>query len=125
MMYEVLSAKIHNAHITARHLYYGGSITIDSAILKEAGILPNQRVVVVNLNNGARFDTFVIPAPEGSGAIELNGPATRLGEVGDTVHILAYVMLTPQELETFKARFVYLDEENRIQKVEKEGCRLK
>lgn len=123
MMYEILAAKIHNASITARHLHYGGSISIDISVMREAGILPNQRVVVVNLNNGARFDTFVIPAPENSGAVELNGPAARLGEVGDTVHILAYVLLTPEELNDFQTRFVYLNKDNRIIKLEKQRCR--
>jgi len=123
MMYEMLAAKIHGACITARHLHYGGSITIDTAIMREAGLLPNQRVVVVNLNNGARFDTFVIPGQEGSGVVELNGPAARLGEVGDTVHILAYVLLNPEEIENFTTRFVHLDEKNRIVKVERKRCR--
>jgi len=119
-MYEMLAAKIHNAKITARRLHYGGSITIDAKIMKEAGLLPNQRVVVVNLNNGARFDTFVIRGKEGSGVIELNGPAARLGEVGDLVHILAYVILDQKELPSFKTRFVYLDDRNAVVRVETE-----
>jgi len=122
-MYEMLAAKIHNAKITGRSLHYGGSITIDAKIMKEAGLLPNQRVVVVNLNNGARFDTFVIRGEEGSGVIELNGPAARLGEVGDLIHILAYVILDQKELASFKTRFVYLDDKNAVVRVETEECR--
>ena len=123
MMYEMLAAKIHNAKITGCRLYYGGSITIDAKIMEEAGLLPNQRVVVVNLNNGARFDTFVISGEEGSGVIELNGPAARLGEVGDSIHILAYVLVDQKEILSFKTRFVYLDDKNAVVRVEKEESR--
>ena len=122
MMYEMLTAKIHNARITACKLYYGGSITIDRTLMERAGLLPNQKVTVVNLNNGARLDTFVIPGEADSGTIELNGPAARLGEVDDTVHILAYALVDDDELPEFRTKFIHLDRDNRISREETKKC---
>ncbi|MCX7703778.1 MAG: aspartate 1-decarboxylase [Planctomycetota bacterium] len=114
MLYEVLVAKIHNAVVTERQLYYGGSITVDEEILERAGLFSYQRVTVVNLNNGARFDTFLIRGRRKSGEVVLNGPAARLGEVGDRIHILAYALADENELSSGRTKVVSLDEKNRI-----------
>ncbi|MEK7476925.1 MAG: aspartate 1-decarboxylase [Candidatus Coatesbacteria bacterium] len=86
----LLSSKIHGAVITAARLHYTGSITIDREIMDAAGLVPFEQVHVLNLNNSERFETYTIVGRRGSRAIELNGPAARLGEVGDPVVILAY-----------------------------------
>jgi aspartate 1-decarboxylase len=114
MLYEVLVAKIHNAIITGKQLYYGGSITIDEELLERSGLFAYQKVTVVNLNNGLRFDTFVIKGKHGSGEIVLNGPAARLGEVGDKIHILAYALAGENELSSGRTKVISLDEKNRI-----------
>ncbi len=98
MLRRFLFAKIRDVQITATHFDYEGSITIDEDYLVATGILPNEAVDVLNVNNGERFTTYVIKGDKGSGAIELNGPAARLGLVGDKVMILTYGMLTPDEI---------------------------
>ena len=111
----ILRSKIHWATVTEIKLNYEGSITIDEELIKEAGFLPGERVEVFNVNNGARFSTYVIPGKAGSGTICLNGAAARLAEVGDKLIIISYVLATEEEARNMKPKIVRLDEKNRIQ----------
>ena len=117
MIRQMLRVKIHNATVTNTILEYEGSITLDPALIKKAGLVPNERVDIVNLNNGARFSTFVIKGRGNKGQVCLNGPAARLGEPGDRIHILCYGLADENELKGYKARCVYLSDKNRIKKL--------
>ena len=97
MLYNMFHGKIHRATVTQANLEYMGSITIDEELLELAGILPGERVQVVNNNNGARLETYTIAGKRGSGVICLNGAAARKAQVGDTVIIIAYAMMTKEE----------------------------
>jgi aspartate 1-decarboxylase len=99
MYRRFLNAKIRDIRITATHLDYEGSITLDEDWLDEAGMLANEEVQVLNVETGARFTTYVIVGERGSGAVELNGPAARLAAVGDRVMVLSYALLGPEEIE--------------------------
>lgn len=114
MLRNFLYAKIHRARLTQADLNYVGSITIDAELLRACDILPNERVQIVNNNNGARLETYVIPGEAGSGVICLNGSAARLAQVGDILIIMAYVWCAAEEAPT--PRIVLLDEHNRIQR---------
>jgi aspartate 1-decarboxylase len=114
MQRTLLLAKIHNCLLTATHLEYVGSISIDQSLLEAAGIFPNEQVQVVNVNNGERLITYAIPAPANSGAIELNGAAARLGAKGDRVIIMTYAQLTLEELKTHFPTVVLVDEQNHL-----------
>ncbi len=116
MLLNMLKGKIHRAKVTEANLNYVGSITIDKALMKAAGILPGEKVQVVNNNNGARFETYVIEGEEGSGIVCLNGAAARLVQTGDIIIIIAYCYLDAKEAETFKPNIVFVDENNRIVK---------
>jgi len=95
-------------------LSYEGSITIDGYLIDKADIVENERVQIVNINNGARFETYVIRGEEGSSLICLNGPAARLGVEGDRIHILTYVTVNDEELRNFKPVILILNEKNEI-----------
>jgi len=110
----MLKSKIHNAAVTRTELTYYGSITIDRALLDKADIIENERVQVVNVNNGARFETYVIEGERGSKIIGLNGPAARLGAPGDTIHILSYATFSEEELEGFRPVILILNDKNEI-----------
>ena len=97
MLISVMQSKLSYATVTQTELYYVGSITIDSDWITAAGLRPNQEVHVVNLNNGERFSTYVIPATAGSKMICLNGPAARRGMIGDQLFIISYVMIDPEK----------------------------
>lgn len=115
MMLEMLKAKIHRVKVTEARLDYIGSITIDRDLLDAAGILPGERVYIVDNNNGERFDTYTIEGPRGSGMICLNGAAARKVQVGDIVIIICYASMTPEEAATFKPRVIFPDTEtNRL-----------
>jgi aspartate 1-decarboxylase len=114
MLRCVLRAKIHMATVTDSNLSYDGSITIDEKILKKSGILPYEQVMVGNLNNGERFETYVIPGKKGSGDICLNGPAARKGVAGDKIIIFCYTYIEDSKLKQFKPTVVFLDESNKI-----------
>lgn len=116
MLIEMMKSKIGHARVTAAELHYEGSITIDSNVIKAAGILPGEKVHVLNVNNGARLETYVIAGRPGSGEICLNGPAARQGYVGDTLVIISYCVCTPEEARQLKPTVVYLDPKNRIKK---------
>ena len=117
MLVSVCRAKIHRARVTAADLHYQGSITIDSELLSAAGIGRWEEVQVVNLNNGARFTTYVMPGEPGSGTVCLNGPAARLGEVGDIIIIIAYGLIDEKESRNFHPKIVFVDEKNKITRV--------
>jgi len=114
MLRVVCRSKLHRATVTDANLEYEGSITIDRNLLEKADILPCEKVQVVNINNGARFETYVMEGAAGSGIICLNGAAARLATPGDRVIIIAYGLVTEEEIETFQPRIVQLDEANRI-----------
>ena len=116
MLQEFLYAKIHRATVTDANLNYVGSITIDKALLKASGIKENQRVDILNINNGERFNTYVIEGKENSGCICLNGAAARKAEKGDLIIIVAYALLDEQEQKTFVPQIVHVDEKNKITK---------
>jgi len=114
MLRVVCRSKLHRATVTETNLEYEGSITIDRHLLEKAGISPYEMVQVVNVNNGARFETYVMEGEAGSGVICLNGAAARLAVPGDKVIIMAYGLVTEEEIKVFQPRIVQLDEENRI-----------
>ena len=107
-------SKIHSATITGLELYYEGSVTIDSEILSEANILPNEQIQVVNINNGKRFISYAISGESGSGTIELNGPAARLASLGDKIIIISYANYDDKEILTYAPNIVILDQNNTI-----------
>ena len=113
MLRSLCKSKIHGATITQTRLYYAGSVKIDAALLQAADILPYERVQIVNLNNGARLETYVVPARAKSGTICLMDPAARLGQVGDTVHILSYALVDEHQCLQWKMKTVKLDAKNR------------
>jgi len=117
MQRSMLKSKIHRAKVTDSDLNYEGSIEIDQALMKSADILPYEEVWVWNLANGARFSTYAIPAPEGSGRICINGAASRLAQEGDLVIIASFVQLEEEELKSHQPRLVFVDENNRIKSV--------
>lgn len=114
MVVEVLKSKIHRARVTEADLHYVGSITIDRVLMDAAGLIPNEKVQVVNVNNGARLETYVIVGEPHSGKICLNGPAARLVQVGDIVIILSYTWLKRDEAIRFEPTVVFPDEHNRL-----------
>ena len=109
MNIEVLKSKIHRVTVTEANLNYIGSITIDSDLLDAANILPNERVYIVDNNNGERLDTYVIPGERGSGVICLNGAAARKVQPGDVVFIMAYASMDFEEAKSFKPSVIFPD----------------
>ena len=114
MLRLMLRAKIHRATVTDANLEYEGSLTVDPLLLETAGILPYEQVSVSNLNNGERFETYVIPGKRGGGEVVLNGPTARKGAKGDKVIVFCYEYYSQDELKTFKPKLVYVDAANRI-----------
>ncbi|MEW6107905.1 MAG: aspartate 1-decarboxylase [Nitrospirota bacterium] len=110
----MLRSKIHMATITESNLAYEGSITIDEVILKEAGILPYEQVMISNLNNGERFETYVIPGKRNSGEICLNGPTARKGVVGDKIIIFCYGYFEDSLIKDFRPKIILVNPKNRI-----------
>lgn len=106
---QMLKSKIHRATVTEANLNYIGSITIDRDLMDAAGILPGERVYIVDNNNGERFDTYAIEGTRGSGVVCLNGAAARKVQVGDIVIILAYAMVDEKDAPDFKPRIVFPD----------------
>lgn len=109
MQIEVLKSKIHRASVTQADLNYVGSITIDVALMEAANIIAGEKVAIVNNNNGARFETYVISGQRGSGEVCLNGAAARLVNVGDVVIIISYATMDFEEAKTFKPWVVFPD----------------
>jgi len=117
MLREMFRSKIHRATVTMAELYYEGSITVDKVLLEAADILPGEKVQVVNLSTGSRLETYTIEGDAGSGVICLNGPAARLGAVGDEVIIIAYSQMTEEEARKNKPKVVSVDKLNKIIKI--------
>ena len=113
-MIEVLKSKIHRAKVTEAQLNYVGSITIDEDLIEAANLIPNEKVQIVNNNNGARFETYVIKGARGSGVICLNGAAARLAQVGDIVIIMSYAWMDAQEARRHEPVLVFPDADNRL-----------
>ncbi len=116
MFIEVLKSKIGHATVTKAELYYEGSITIDSSLIKAAGMIPGEKVHVLNENTGARLETYIIAGEPNSGEICLNGPAARQGFVGDKLIILSYALAEVDEAKKVQPKIVYCDAKNRVQK---------
>ncbi len=114
MIYTMMHGKIHRATVTEANLEYVGSITIDDELLEASGILPGERVQIVNNNNGARLETYTIPGERGSGVICLNGAAARCAMKGDIVIIIAYAQMDEKEARELKPKVVLVDENNHI-----------
>ncbi|MFZ5752789.1 MAG: aspartate 1-decarboxylase [Bacillota bacterium] len=114
-MYRIMfKSKIHRAKVTEANLNYMGSITIDEALLQAANILPHEKVQVVNNNNGARLETYVIPGPPHSGVICLNGAAARLVQPGDIVIIISYAAVPEEQVLKHKPLTIFVDENNKV-----------
>ncbi|MGE4273897.1 MAG: aspartate 1-decarboxylase [Desulfitobacterium sp.] len=112
MFRTMMKSKIHRATVTEANLKYVGSITIDEELLEAADILPNEKVQVVNNNNGARLETYVIPGARGERTICLNGAAARLVQVGDEVIIISYGIFTDEAAKNYQPKVVFVDEKN-------------
>jgi aspartate 1-decarboxylase len=114
MTISMFKAKLHRLRVTQADLYYEGSITVDQELLDTAGILPYEKVQVVNVNNGNRLETYTIPGEPGERTVCLNGPAARLAATGDQVIVIAYAELTPSEARQHHPRVVLVDEDNNV-----------
>jgi aspartate 1-decarboxylase len=115
MFRQVLKSKIMNARLTKRELNYEGSVGIDKHLLTKSQMIPGERVQVLNFNNGQRFETYIIEEKEHSGIIALYGPAARLGEIGDKLCIISYVLANDQEIKNLKPKIVLVNEDNGIE----------
>ena len=113
-MRVMLKSKIHRARVTHANIDYEGSISIDKKLMEAADILPYEQVQVLDINNGARFETYAIEAEPGSGEIGIQGAAARLVSVGDTVIILSYCQVEDEQARNFAPKLVYVDERNAI-----------
>lgn len=109
-----MKSKLHRVRVTQAELNYVGSITIDQDLMDAANLLENEKVQIVNNNNGERFETYVIPGERGSGTICLNGAAARRAQVGDIVIIIAYALMTPDEAKAHTPRLVFPDHDNKL-----------
>lgn len=117
MQLEMLKGKIHRATVVQAELDYVGSITVDEALLEESGILEYEKVQIVDVNNGSRFETYTIAGERGSGMICLNGAAARCVSVGDKIIIMAYAQYEEKEAKEHKPRVVFVDEKNQVVRV--------
>lgn len=114
MRIEVLKSKIHRVKVTEAELHYVGSITIDEALMEAVNLIENEKVTVVNVNNGERLETYVIRGARNSGTICLNGPAARKAQVGDIVIIISYGSMEMEEAKAFKPWIIFPDPENKL-----------
>jgi aspartate 1-decarboxylase len=110
----ILKSKIHRAKVTQADLHYVGSIAIDRALMEAADLIEGEQVVIADITNGARLETYVIPAPAGSGIVGINGAAAHLVSEGDLVIIMSYCMLDDAEAKAFRPHVVHVDDDNRI-----------
>ena len=120
MFIQLLKSKIHRAVITEANLDYVGSITIDEDLMDASEIIKNEKVQVADINNGNRFETYVIPGKRGSGMICLNGATARLVLPGDHVIIMAYALLTKEEAKDFEPKIVFVNHENKVVEIKNE-----
>ena len=114
MLIEVVKSKIHQVRVTEANLHYVGSITIDETLMNASHLIENEKVQVLNINNGERLETYVIKGEKDSGVICLNGPAARKVYVGDTVVIISYAAMDFEEAKTFKPWIIFPNENNRL-----------
>lgn len=119
MLRPFCRTKLHRVTITEANLQYRGSLTLDTDLMAAAGLLPYEKVQVVNINNGSRLETYVIEGPAGSGVVCLNGAAARLGAAGDLAIIIAYALVDEAELAAYRPTFVYVDEQNRVVEIKR------
>lgn len=124
MLRTMLKSKIHRATVTDADLHYVGSITVDPDLLEAADILEHEQVAVVDVNNGARFETYTIAGERGSGEIKVNGAAARLVHHGDVVIVISYAQYTREEMEHYEPTVVHVDSRNRIVTVDREVATL-
>jgi len=117
MKRKMLRSKIHRAVVTEANLEYEGSITIESDLLRQAEVVEYELVQIVNLNNGERFETYVISGEAGSGDVQLNGAAARLVHPGDRIIIMAYSLIDEDEIESWKPKILLLDIKNRVKEI--------
>jgi aspartate 1-decarboxylase len=115
MFIKLLKSKIHLATVTGKNLFYEGSLTLDKEIMEKANLKPFEAVWIYNLNNGKRFETYLLEGNKGE--VVLNGAAARLGEIGDKLIIVSYAWVTEEEIRNFKTYLVYLTEKNEIKKI--------
>jgi aspartate 1-decarboxylase len=120
MLLCLCRSKLHRLTVTATEIDYEGSITLDCDLLDASGIVPGERVQVLNLNTGGRLETYVIPAPAGSGTVCLNGPAARTAVVGDPIIVIAYAWAPEDEAARWRVKVVRVDEANRVTSVEEQ-----
>lgn len=113
----MLKAKIHRATVTQAELDYVGSITVDMDLLEQAGILEYEKVQIVDVNNGSRFETYTIAGERGSGVMCLNGAAARMVQTGDKIILMAYAQVTPEEASELRPMVLFVDEKNKVTKV--------
>ncbi|MBU0674713.1 MAG: aspartate 1-decarboxylase [Proteobacteria bacterium] len=116
MLHSMLKSKLHRARVTDANLDYEGSLTIDRLLMAEVGLLPFEKIKIYNINNGERFDTYVIEGEAGSGVIALNGAAARKGMKNDLIIIVSYALYSEEELKSYQPRIVVLDANNSIVK---------
>lgn len=114
MHIQLLKSKIHRVKITQAELHYVGSITIDEELMDAANIIANEKVQIVNINNGERLETYVIKGERGSGQVCLNGPAARKAQVGDIVIVISYASMDFEEAKDYKPIVIFPDEQNRL-----------
>ncbi|MEZ2335124.1 aspartate 1-decarboxylase [Mucilaginibacter sp. RCC_168] len=114
MIIEVLKSKLHRVKVTQAELNYVGSITIDEDLIEAANIIPNEKVQIVNNNNGARFETYVIKGERGSGTVCLNGATARLAQVGDIVIIMSYAYMDAEEARSYEPILIFPDADNKL-----------
>ncbi|MEX0884176.1 MAG: aspartate 1-decarboxylase [Cyclobacteriaceae bacterium] len=114
MQIQLLKSKIHRVKITQAELHYVGSITIDQELMEAANIIENEKVQIVNINNGERLETYVIKGERGSGQICMNGPAARKAQVGDVVIIISYASMEFEEAKKYKPVIIFPDDQNRL-----------
>jgi aspartate 1-decarboxylase len=117
MTITMLKAKIHRATVTQAELDYVGSITVDMDLLEQAGILEYEKVQIVDVNNGSRFETYTIAGERGSGVMCLNGAAARMVQTGDKIILMAYAQMTPEEASELRPTVLFVDEKNKVTKV--------
>jgi len=114
MQIQILKSKIHRGSVTAASLDYEGSLSVDSGLMEQAGLFPYERILCSNLANGERFETYLIPAERGSGAIVLNGATAHLGKVGDRLTIMSYTIIDEYQAKHWQPRVIVLNEKNAI-----------
>ena len=114
MHIQVLKSKIHRARLTQTELHYVGSVTLDLSLMEASNLIENEKVQVLNLQTGARLETYVIQGPRDSGMVCLNGPAARLAQVGDTVIILSYCSMDFEAAKSFKPWVIFPDDNNKL-----------